>query len=339
MAVTPPSERERERTPKRVVAASAPIRVCDNGGWTDTWFAGHGAVCNVAVSPRVDVILRLFRPEKRQGQIVIDAPSHQMIEAAVAEAGVPDDQDLQIVVRSKVPPGSSTGTSAAVAVAVLAGLDHALGRRRSPAELAAAAHRVEVDRLGLQSGIQDQICAAYGGINYIEMPTYPTPVVTQMSVPDDCLEQLDQGLALVFLGRTHVSSDVHDSVIAGLDGGPAQAVFDDLRAAARDARDALHAGDLERYGRALQANTTAQAALHPALVNEDARAVIELARNHGALGWKVNGAGGAGGSLSVLCRPDAAARADFVAALDRLHPAYRWVPTALSAKGAEAADI
>ncbi len=35
----------------RIVNAIAPTRVCDLGGWTDTWFAGHGAVLDVATYP------------------------------------------------------------------------------------------------------------------------------------------------------------------------------------------------------------------------------------------------------------------------------------------------
>ena len=37
-------------TPSRIIQATAPIRVCDIGGWTDTWFATHGAIFNIAVN-------------------------------------------------------------------------------------------------------------------------------------------------------------------------------------------------------------------------------------------------------------------------------------------------
>jgi D-glycero-alpha-D-manno-heptose-7-phosphate kinase len=47
-------------------------------------------------------------------------------------------------------------------------------------------------------------------------------------------------------------------------------------------------------------NTRAQQALHPALVSPHAQAIIDLARRHGALGWKVNGAGGDGGTVTVI---------------------------------------
>ena len=39
----------------RLITALAPVRICDCGGWTDTWFAGHGQVFSIAVSPYVEV--------------------------------------------------------------------------------------------------------------------------------------------------------------------------------------------------------------------------------------------------------------------------------------------
>ena len=48
------------------------------------------------------------------------------------------------------------------------------------------------------------------------------------------------------------------------------------------------------------ANTAAQAALHPALVSTSAREIFALAKGHSAVGWKVNGAGGDGGTVSIV---------------------------------------
>ena len=45
----------------RIVNSVAPIRVCDNGGWTDTWFAGYGRVFNIAVYPYAEVQMRSTR--------------------------------------------------------------------------------------------------------------------------------------------------------------------------------------------------------------------------------------------------------------------------------------
>ena len=37
--------------PDRIINATAPIRICDLGGWSDTWFAGRGTVLNIGVYP------------------------------------------------------------------------------------------------------------------------------------------------------------------------------------------------------------------------------------------------------------------------------------------------
>ena len=42
---------------------------------------------------------------------------------------------------------------------------------------------------------------------------------------------------------------------------------------------------------AMVQNTEAQGRLHPGLISEDAARIIEIARAHDAVGWKVNGAG------------------------------------------------
>jgi D-glycero-alpha-D-manno-heptose-7-phosphate kinase len=77
-------------------------------------------------------------------------------------------------------------------------------------------------------------------------------------------------------------------------------VFPRLRDAAVAARDAVLARDLDAFGHAMIANTEAQGSLHPGIVGADARRVIGLATAQGAVGWKINGAGGDGGSVTLL---------------------------------------
>ena len=89
------------------------------------------------------------------------------------------------------------------------------------------------------------------------------------------------------------------------------------------ARDAALDGDLDRFGRALQDNTAAQADLHPDLVSREAWRIIEIASAHGAAGWKVNGAGGDGGSLTILGASDEVARAEMMRAILQDNPALR----------------
>jgi D-glycero-alpha-D-manno-heptose-7-phosphate kinase len=332
-----------------VINSVAPIRICDNGGWTDTWFAGHGRIFNIAVSPYVETQVSVFPRAGPHPQVVLDVESfgdryavtpgeagarvgrHPLLEAAIDRIPIPDDVDLEISIYSEVPAGCATGTSAAVAVALLGALDAVTPGRMTPHEVAYAAHQLEVGALGRQCGIQDQLCSAYGGLNYIEMFEYPHATVSRMDVSDDLWWELERRLSLVFLGSSHDSSAIHGQVIADLERGAAG--LEALRQTAVLSRDAIYAGDLAALGRAMVTNTEAQAELHPSLVNEDAEAVIDLARAHGAIGWKVNGAGGPGGSLTLLNGGSASQRRALHRAIVELNPQYRLIATRLSRRG------
>ena len=86
-------------------------------------------------------------------------------------------------------------------------------------------------------------------------------------------------------------------------------------------------------GQAMIDNTEAQRRLHPALVSQDAGRVIEIARAHGALGWKVNGAGGEGGSLTLLCGPRAEAKRAMLQEIEAEGRGFQNIPIYLSRFG------
>jgi D-glycero-alpha-D-manno-heptose-7-phosphate kinase len=336
--------------PTRVINSVAPIRICDNGGWTDTWFAGHGQVFNIGVYPYAEVQVEVWPRGERADQVMLlvenfgdryvvepEAPGwdrHPLLEASIKCVGVPEDLAVSIAVHSEAPAGASTGTSAAVAVALIGALDRLSSGHLTPHEVALAAHRVETEMLGQQCGIQDQLCSAYGGVNYIEMFDYPHAMVSQIQVPNSTWWELERRLVLVYLGRHHSSSDVHLKVIAELEGAGGDCPkLEALRATARASRDALYAGDFRTLGRAMVRNTEAQAELHPDLVGADARRVIDLARAGGALGWKVNGAGGDGGSVTILCGDLSGKKRSMIRAIEEASPLYRTIPVYLSRMG------
>jgi D-glycero-alpha-D-manno-heptose-7-phosphate kinase len=324
-----------------VINSTAPIRVCDNGGWTDTWFAVHGKVFNIAVCPHAEVQLEVSRRSEARPQVLINAENfgdtyaagvarrQPLLEAAVERLKVPEELAVRVTVFSEAPPGAATGTSAAVTVALLGALDRLKRGRRTRREVAYLAHSVETEVLKRQSGIQDQLCAAYGGINYIEMDRYPRVRVTEA-----VRWELERRLSLVYLGKAHSSSDVHEKVIRELEGlGPDCKQLADLRRTAEASRDAVAAGDFAALGRAMAENTEAQARLHPEVVGEDAYRVIEIAKRHGALGWKVNGAGGAGGSVSILGGPLSRRTRAMLAEIEASNSLYKRIPTRLSPQG------
>lgn len=333
-----------------VVRAEAPIRVCDLGGWTDTWFAGHGQVFNIAVHPCAEVEIAARSSARRTPRLLLNAldfgdsyevtsreapwGKHPLLEAALAILEPPEGMDLEIRVRSDAPPGAGTGTSAAVTVALLGALDALRGSRHTPLQIAALAQRVETEKLGRQCGIQDQIASAHGGVTFIDMPAYPEATVSRVMAPDHALRALEERLLLVYLGRSHDSSAIHETVIRGLeDAGPDSPAIAELRTLASTARDAFASGDFETLARTMRDSTEAQARLHPGLIGTEARRVISHAIDKGVPGFKVNGAGGEGGSLTLLTQKDPAARATLASELRALDPAFRIIPVRVHADG------
>jgi D-glycero-alpha-D-manno-heptose-7-phosphate kinase len=166
------------------------------------------------------------------------------------------------------------------------------------------------------------------------MFTYPYATVSQIRVPDAVWWELERRLVLVFLGKTHNSSVVHQKVIAELeDEGSRAPRLARLRHMAVRSRDALYASDFTALGRAMVENTELQATLHPSLIGMEARELIALAQEHAVLGWKVNGAGGEGGSLTLLCGASASACRSLLRTIVQVNPLFQPIPISLSPTG------
>lgn len=334
----------------RRINSSAPTRICDIGGWTDTWFARYGAVFNIAVSPVVEVQLSVFNDDGSSPPFTVNVQNfgeryslqqpngkygkHPLIEAVLDCMPVPNGQAVELSIFSEAPAGCSTGTSASVAVAAIGALDCLTPGRMDPYEVAATAHNVETALLQQQCGIQDQLAASFGGINFIEIDRYPHAGVNRLVLPEGTERELEARLALIYVGLGHSSSCIHEMVIRELhDAGPDSPKLERLRATAAKSRDALYACDFVAFGRAMVENTEAQRNLHPELVGNGHQQIIDIAREHGALGWKVNGAGGEGGSVTLLGGPDRSARRSMLRAIERTNPNYRDIPVRLNPLG------
>ena len=338
-----------QQTPPPVlIKAVAPIRICDIGGWTDTWFAGHGAIFNIAVYPYVEVQIRTTARAAQPKRVSISVENygqtyaidpgavsydkHPLIEAAIGMMELPAECGLEINIHASAPPGASTGTSAAVSVALIGALDALTRGRLTPHEVASLAHAIETEKLGLQCGIQDQLCSAYGGINYIQMHAFPHASVSPLLVPNHVWWELEQRLAVLYIGTPHSSSDVHRKVIADLgENAAGDARLEALRQLAARAKDSLYEGDFAALGAIMSANTDVQRRLHPELVCARFEEIIALAADFGTLGWKVNGAGGDGGSITLLSDGDMAKKRRMLQTLAAR--GYQSLPLYLSRSG------
>jgi len=299
-----------------IVKAIAPARILDFGGWTDTWFAGHGLVLNMAVDLYAKVVII---PREKPGasivaqdfgeaveirdpsQILYDG-KHDLLKAAL---NVTQVDGVDISVYSDVPPGCGTGSSAAVSVALVGALAVLADMHLTPHEVAVLAHRLETEELGIQSGVQDQVASAMGGIGFHCIDPYPSVSSSPVRLPENISLELESRLLLVYTGESHLSGDVHKSVIADYEAGVQRTVdaIQTLRETPLWAKSALMRGDFVELAEIMNINNSAQKRLHPRITTESIEKLEEVARDAGAMGFKVNGAGG-GGSVTLLCASD-----------------------------------
>lgn len=333
------------------IRATAPLRINDIGGWTDTWFSAEGNVLNMAVSPCVEVDISVFDHwEETSNRVRVHAVDyaeifhinpekpdftvHPLIQGTVNSLPIPEKQKLDITIRSFFPAGSAVGTSASVCVALLGALDALSPGRHSAGAIAALAHRIETDMLHLQSGIQDQMSAAFGGVCDIRMKKYPEALVSRVSLSKKIKEDLNHQLCLIYLGRPHRSSDIHELVIHSLKKeGPQAELLRELRILAEAGKSSLIDEDLASFGQVMIDNNELQRALHPGLISSAADAVIKIAKQYGAFGWKVNGAGGQGGSMTVLSSQDKMSRKNMLTAIQALGHGIQHLPAHMSFEG------
>jgi D-glycero-alpha-D-manno-heptose-7-phosphate kinase len=300
-----------------IVKAEASNRILDLGGWTDTWFAKEGAVLNFAVDLFARVCIKTRRTpgititaydfgdilEIPHGEEITYNGQHDLLKAALKVMKI--NFGLDVEVYSDVPFACGTGSSAAVSVALLAALDKVKRGHQLPHEIAQLAHSLETEQLKIQSGVQDQYAAAYGGINLIEISPYPHTNVSPLRLSDEVRWELESRLVVVYAGERHISSQVHDKVISSLKDGKSKTAkaLEILKKTPYWGRDALLEADFERFAEVMNTNNDAQKNLHQEIVTPKIEQIEKIAKKSGGIGFKINGAGG-GGSVTIFCQTD-----------------------------------
>ncbi|MFX0103672.1 MAG: hypothetical protein ACFFCS_29185 [Candidatus Hodarchaeota archaeon] len=298
---------------EKIIFARAPVRICDVGGWTDTWFyEGTGAVFNFCVD-LYSYVRVVSKAEKNNIKIIsenLDLSTEieefrkieydgtlDLLKAAVKRMDI--REGMQIFARADAPPGCGTGTSASIAVAMIGALSLLKGEYYVPHQIAQLAHSLETEELHLQSGVQDQYASAFGGFNYMEID-YPDVKISQIKVKPQVIWQLEQQLVLVYLA-SRSSSKMHEAVIENYEKGDPKSLeaFANLKKCPELIIQALHKGDMQRFGEIMYQNWSAQKDLHPLMTNPRIEQLERICESCNALGLKINGAGG-GGSAVIL---------------------------------------
>lgn len=288
-----------------MILARAPLRISIGGGGTDlpSYFSQHGGfVLSAAINryvyitinrPQVDDLIRV-KYSRSETVARLDEVRHELVREAMRLTGV--ERGVEIVSMADIPAGTGMGSSGSFLVALLRAL-HALKREHvSPYQLAEEACRIEIDIVGSPAGKQDQYIAAFGGLTSFEIAPNGRVSVAPLPLSNHHLDELRTNLLLFYTGIERRSLDILEDQERDTAGARAE-VVDSLHATKRlglDIKAALEAGDLVRFGELLDTHWQNKKRRSAKISDSRFDRLYELARDNGALGGKLMGAGGGG---------------------------------------------
>jgi D-glycero-alpha-D-manno-heptose-7-phosphate kinase len=171
---------------------------------------------------------------------------------AAALRSFPPQTGIEFRFRNEAPLGSGIGASSALLVATVLAICRLLGIRKSWRDTAREAMEIEAAHLRSLTGSQDHIAALRGGIQGIRhLPGRTEPERIAPGTPVGRIFAAHGFLGCT--GKSHFSAGLNWRMIRGaIDGNPeALRKFRGIADAARDAWEAVSAGEIERAGRAM----------------------------------------------------------------------------------------
>lgn len=322
-----------------MIITRTPFRLSLFGGGTDypAWYLQHSGLvigttfrrycylsCRV-LPPFFDhktrIVYSQIESVKEHSEI-----QHPAVRGCLQYLGV--DQGLELHHDGDLPARSGLGSSSSFTVGLLLalhGLRHEMPTKR---DLADEAITVEQRVLEEHVGIQDQILAAYGGFQVIEMGPETDYRVAPLVLPPEYQQALQVHILLGFTGMTRFASGVAEEQVRNI--GSGQSRVGEILGIAREALRLLHKrAAFEQLGGLLHDGWQLKKSLGKGVSSPDIDAVYETAIRNGAYGGKLLGAGG-GGFIMFLAPPERHQRIK-----DALPRLTVWVPVEFDTEGAQ----
>lgn len=292
-----------------MIISRTPLRVSFAGGGSDLqdyYQTGRGRVVSTAIDKYIYITVNrkfddLIRVSYSQTEIVesIDDLKHNIIREALKMTGI--TQGIEVMYMGDIPLGSAgigLGSSSALAIGVLNALYALKGVHVSAERLAREACQIEIDILGHPIGKQDQYIVAHGGFNYIQFNKDETVFVDPIICDATTRRRLNSKLLLFYTGIQRISATVLTEQKAkthtNLD------FLDKMVTLADTLRERLIENDIDEVGEILHQGWLYKQKLASNISNPQINDYYEKARNAGAVGGKILGAGG-GGFLLFYC--------------------------------------
>lgn len=303
-----------------MIVSRTPLRISFLGGGTDypNYYREHGgAVLSATIDKFCYLTVRRLPPFfEHRNRIVyrlteqtktVDEIQHPTVKAVMRQVGL---DGLEIHHDGDLPARSGMGTSSAFTVGLLNACRALKGQMVSKLDLALEAIHLEQNILKETVGSQDQVAAAFGGINRVSFSGGGLTLrdgarigefsVDPVPLPPWRIDDLHSHLLLFFTGVSRTASEVAGTFV------PALASNKHLDGAVQQVDDGLRIlsdlGSIEPFGEILHHAWTVKRQLSGKVSTPEIDRLYKEAREAGAIGGKLLGAGG-GGFLLFFARP------------------------------------
>ncbi len=290
-----------------MIVTQTPLRVSFLGGGTD--FPGYfqheeGWVLSCAIDKYIFVTIKeryddRIRLGYTKTELVddIDELEHDLVRECLRKTGI--RKRIEISTLGDIPSeGSGLGSSSTVTVGLLNAMYTYLGTPKEPETLAREACEIEINVLGKPIGIQDQYIAAYGGQRFIRFCRTGAVHVDHVAIDRDQSRKLNRNLMLFFTGVTRKADSVLKEQTQNI---PDRLhILREMKRLALEAKASVEAGEFDELGRLLDEGWQLKRQMASGVSNHSIDDLYTRARNAGAYGGKITGAGG-GGYLLLYC--------------------------------------
>jgi D-glycero-alpha-D-manno-heptose-7-phosphate kinase len=295
-----------------MIIARTPFRISFLGGGTDYpgWYRKHGgAVLGTTIDKYGYITCRYLPPfhEHRISVVyskieccnTVDEIQHPAAREVLRYLKL--DRGIEIHHDADLPARSGMGSSSAFTVGLLHAIHALQGRIMGKQQLALEGIHLEQEILKEAVGSQDQVHAAYGGLNHVLFHPNGEISVKPLTLAPPRLAEFGSHLMLFYTGIKRTASTVAETFINGIE---------DRKRQLRIMKDLVDEGvtilnsdyDIRSFGGLLHEAWQAKCALSTTVSNDEVNSLYTRARGAGAIGGKLTGAGG-GGFLLLFVEP------------------------------------
>ncbi len=294
----------------------APLRLGLAGGGTDVSpYSDNfgGAILNATINLYSYAVIKIrtdnkvvFKAEDRNEYFEADATQHIKIDGlldlhkGVYNRLVKDftkkPLSFELTTYSDAPAGSGLGTSSTMVVAILGAFVEWLKLPLGEYDIAKLAYEIEREDLAMAGGKQDQYAATFGGVNFMEFSANNKVIVNPLRIRNDVILELENNLVLYNTATSRVSADIIKSQTENIKNKSATSLdaMDKLKEQAFMMKEVLLKGKLDQIGEILDFGWKFKKNLALGITNPQIDEIYDAAKQAGALGGKISGAGGGG---------------------------------------------